>query len=62
MLRKNENGRIAWIKGEESYVLGDTVQDVARKAEGHGYKPGSQGYIAFLDGFLAKARGGAPTR
>jgi len=24
---------LAWVKGEASYVEGDTVEDVARKAE-----------------------------
>lgn len=53
---------LAWMKGEASYVEGDTVEDVARKAEEQGYRPGSQGHSAFLGGFLAVAKGKAPVR
>lgn len=47
---------LAWIKGEGSYIKGDTLEDGAKKAEEQGYKPGSQGYSAFLGGFLTTAK------
>ncbi len=53
---------LAWMKGEASYVEGDRVEDVARKAEDQGYKPGSQGHSAFLGGYLSAAKGKAPVR
>lgn len=43
---------LAWIKGEGSYVKGDTLEDGAKKAEEQGYRPGSQAHNAFLSGFL----------
>lgn len=51
---------LAWMKGEGSYVKGDTLEDGARKAEAQGYKPGSQGYSAFLGGFSAMVRSDTP--
>lgn len=50
---------LAWMKGEGSYVKGDTLEDGARKAEAQGYKPGSQTYSAFLGGFSAMVRSDA---
>lgn len=47
---------LAWIKGEGSYVTGDTLEDGAKKAEGQGYKAGSQAYSAFLGGFSSMVR------
>lgn len=47
---------LAWVKGECSYVEGDNLEDGARKAEAHGYKPGSQAYSAFLGGFSSMVR------
>lgn len=47
---------LAWMKGEGSYVAGDTLEDGARKAEEQGYKAGSQAYSAFLGGFSGMVR------
>lgn len=51
---------LAWLKGEASYVEGDSVADVGRKAEKEGYKPGSEAYSQFLRGFLSASEGKVP--
>lgn len=50
----------AWEKGELAYMAGDTLEIAIRKAAESGFKPGSNGYAAFITAFSRKMRNKGP--
>lgn len=47
---------LAWEKGEHAYVVGDTMEMAMVKAAEAGFRPGSNGYAAFITAFSRKVR------
>jgi hypothetical protein len=46
----------AWERGELAYTPGDTLETAIKKAAEAGFKPGSNGYAAFITAFSRKVR------
>ncbi|MDB5839040.1 MAG: hypothetical protein JWQ23_992 [Herminiimonas sp.] len=57
MLMTNRD-EVAWDKGEQAYELGDTTDVAVAKAGSAGYRPGSNGYAAFITAFARQVRSG----
>lgn len=47
---------LAWEKGELAYSVGDTMELAVKKATNAGFRPGSNGYAAFITAFSRKVR------
>ena len=47
---------LAWEKGELAYTPGDTMEAAIRKARDAGFRPGSNGYAAFITAFSRRVR------
>lgn len=47
---------LAWEKGELAYTAGDTLDMAIRKAMEAGFRPGSNGYAAFITAFSRQVR------
>jgi hypothetical protein len=46
----------AWNKGELAYDVGDTMEIGVKKAAQAGYRPGCNGYSAFITAFARRVR------
>lgn len=53
LTNKNES---AWSKGDQAYALDDTLETGVLKAQKDGYRPGSNGYAAFITAFSRRVR------
>ncbi len=53
LANKNES---AWSKGDRAYALDDTLEIGVLKAQKEGYRPGSNGYAAFITAFSRRVR------
>jgi hypothetical protein len=51
---------LAWQKGELAYSAGDTIDTAVKKAMDAGFRPGSNGYAAFITAFSRCIRNGSP--
>lgn len=49
---------LAWQKGELAYTVGDTIEIAVKKAMDAGFRPGSNGYAAFITAFSRRVRNG----
>ena len=49
---------LAWEKGELAYTAGDTIDMAIKRAMDAGFRPGSNGYAAFITAFSRKVRNG----
>jgi hypothetical protein len=49
---------LAWQKGELAYAVGDTIETAVKKAMEAGFRPGSNGYAAFITAFSRRVRNG----
>lgn len=47
---------LAWAKGELAYAAGDTMELAMKKATDAGFRPGSNGYAAFITAFSRQVR------
>lgn len=47
---------LAWEKGELAYAAGDSIDMAIKKAMEAGFRPGSNGYAAFITAFSRKVR------
>lgn len=47
---------LAWEQGERAYVAGDTLETAIKKAMEAGFRPGSNGYAAFITAFSRQVR------
>lgn len=50
----------AWERGELAYAAGDTLGQAVSKAAQAGYRPGSNGYAAFITAYSRMVRSGKP--
>lgn len=55
-LKMQQRDEHAWRAGELAYQPQDTMQQAREKAASHGYRPGSNGYAAFITAFSRKVR------
>lgn len=53
LTNKNDS---AWSKGDQAYALDDTLETGVLKAQKEGYRPGSNGYAAFITAFSRRVR------
>ena len=53
LTNKNDS---AWSKGDQAYALDDTLETGVLKAQKEGYRPGSNGYAAFITAVSRRVR------
>lgn len=61
-MRFTHRDESAWQSGELAYEVGDTLATGVVKAEQAGYRPGCNGYAAFITAFGRRVRSGQPAR
>lgn len=58
-MRFANRDELAWDKGERAYAAGDSTDMAIRKAVEAGFRPGSNGYAAFVTAFSRQVRSGS---